>query len=290
MVFSAVNIVLDLVFVLMLDMGPGGVGAATSIADWTAFAVGIGFLLQTIARQGGWAEGALNRAELMAAGPVRELFHVNVNLMIRTWSMVIGFTWFANAGARQGTAALAGNHVLLQVITLWAFVLDAFAFIAETEVGRAIGRGSRQALRRAVRLTGEPMFAAGAVFAVLTVTLGPDALDALIADEAAREAAMAYLPWCAAVPFLGAGAWLMDGVFIGATSGRIMRNAGIASLLVYLAADFMLAPGFGNDGVWAAFIIYYLARAGALASAWPVLEKRLQSMPTASETDANPSA
>ncbi|WP_300544467.1 MATE family efflux transporter [Maricaulis sp.] len=289
-VFSAVNIGLDLWFVLGLGYGPGGVGAATAIAEWVGLAAGLGLAAHALARQGGWAGGVLDRVRLTDPRALAEMFQVNLNLMIRTWSLVIGFTWFANAGARQGTAPLAGNHVLLQIISLWAFVLDAFAFVAETEAGRAFGRRSLPALRKAVRLTGEPMFAAGAIFAVLTFFLGADVLSLVIEDEAALEAAITYLPWCAVVPFLGAGAWLLDGVFIGTTSGKILRNAGLAAVAVYLAADAILAPAFANHGVWAAFLIFYIARGAALAAAYPALERRLQPVPTASETDANPSA
>ena len=288
-VFSGVNIVLDFWFVLGLGMGPGGVGAATAIAEWTAALVAIGFALHAIRAQTGWAEHVLNRAKLLDRQALAEMFQVNLNLMIRTWSMVIGFTWFANAGARQGTSALAGNHVLLQIITLWAFVLDAFAFVAETEAGRAFGRKSKDALRRAIRMTGEPMFMAGAAFAVLTFFFGEAALTLVIEDEAARQAAITYLPWCAIIPLLGAGAWLLDGVFIGTTSGKILRNAGLAAVAVYLIADFVLAPAYGNHGVWAAFLIFYVARGATLAVAYPALERRLYSAPTASDTDAKPS-
>ncbi|MBO6796259.1 MATE family efflux transporter [Maricaulis sp.] len=288
-VFSGVNILLDFWFVLGLGMGPGGVGAATAIAEWTAALVAIGFALHAIRAQKGWADHVLDRAKLLDTRALAEMFDVNLNLMIRTWSLVIGFTWFANAGARQGTSALAGNHVLLQIITLWAFVLDAFAFVAETEAGRAFGRKSKEALRRAIRMTGEPMFMAGAVFAVLTFFFGELALTLVIEDEAARQAAITYLPWCAVIPLLGAGAWLLDGVFIGTTSGKILRNAGVAAVLVYLAADFVLAPAYGNHGVWAAFLVFYVARGATLAAAYPALERRLYSAPTASETDANPS-
>ena len=288
--FSLVNIALDLWFVLGLGYGPGGVGAATAIAEWVGLL--LGFVLASVALkgQGGLAGGVLDRARLLEPRALAEMFQVNLNLMIRTWTLVIGFTWFANAGARQGTAPLAGNHVLLQVISLWAFVLDAFAFVAETEAGRAFGRRSLDGLRRAVRLSGEPMFAAGAVFAVLTFLFGADVLAAVIDDEAALEAAVTYLPWCAVVPFLGAGAWLMDGVFIGTTSGKILRNAGIAAVAIYLAADALLSPLFANHGVWAAFLIFYIARGAALGVAYPALERRLQSTPTASETEAKPSA
>ncbi|MEA1942338.1 MAG: MATE family efflux transporter [Pseudomonadota bacterium] len=289
-VFSATNIVLDLWFVLGLGHGPGGVGAATAIAEWVGLAVGLVFVAHALRQQGGWASGALEKSRLIEPKAVGEMFHVNFNLMIRTWTLVVGFTWFANAGARQGTAPLAGNHVLLQIISLWAFVLDAFAFVAEAEAGRAFGRRSLPGLRKALRLTGEPMFAAGAVFAVATFFFGTDALALVIEDEATLAAATTYLPWCAVVPFLGAGAWLMDGIFIGTTSGKVLRNAGIAAVAVYLAADAVLAPLFGNHGVWAAFLIFYVARGVALGIAYPGLERRLQPAPTASETDANPSA
>ncbi len=289
-IFSAVNIGLDIWFVLGLGYGPAGVGAATAIAEWSALLVGLLLVWRIIRRQGGLAPAALDRARLMDPAALRELFDVNFNLMIRTWTLVIGFTWFANAGARQGTAALAGNHVLLQVITLWAFVLDAFAFVAETEAGRAYGRRSISALRRAVRITAEPTLVSGLVFAVLTFLFGAAALSLVIEDPQALEAAITYLPWCAIVPLLGAPAWLLDGVFIGTTSGKILRNAGIAAVSVYLLADYLLAPAFGNHGVWAAFLVFYIARAGSLAVYYPALERRLQDAPTASEIDEKPSA
>lgn len=133
------------------------------------------------------------------------------------------------------------------------------------------------------------MFMAGAAFAVLTFFFGEAALTLVIEDEAARQAAITYLPWCAIIPLLGAGAWLLDGVFIGTTSGKILRNAGLAAVAVYLIADFVLAPAYGNHGVWAAFLIFYVARGATLAVAYPALERRLYSAPTASDTDAKPS-
>ncbi len=274
-VFSLVNILLDLWFVLGLGYGPGGVGAATAIAEWMGLLAGLGFVVFFIRSGGGWAEGVLHRHALVNAGALRRLFDVNANLLIRTWCLLVGFTWFTNAGARQGAAALAGNHVLLQVVTLWAFVLDAFAFVSEAEAGRAVGSRSAVDLRRALRLTAEPALVSGALFALLTLLAGPAVLSALVADPAARGAALTFLPYCATVPFLGASAWILDGIFIGATHGKVLRNTGIAAVAIYLTADAILAPRLGNHGVWLAFLVFYLARAGSLAVCYPSLERRL---------------
>lgn len=274
-VISAVNIGLDLWFVLGLGYGPGGVGAATAIAEGCGLIVAIGLLWRILSRRGGLLPGIFGRAALLDPGAIRRMVDINLNLMLRTWVMIIGFTWFANAGARQGTVALAGNHVLLQVITIWAFVLDAFAFIAEAESGRAVGRKSVSHMRRTLRLTTELALATGVLLGLLTWIFGPVILTAVIGDPDARAAAITFLPYCAAVPLLGAMAWIFDGIFIGATKGAMLRNASIAAVVVYLAADFILTPPLGNHGVWLAFLVYYLARAGALAAYYPALERRL---------------
>jgi MATE family multidrug resistance protein len=274
-IFSVINIVLDLWFVLGLHLGPAGVGTATAIADWLSFAAGLVFVARVVRARGGWVEGALRPSALLDIAAMRRLFDVNINLMVRTWALILGFTWFVNAGAKQGVAPLAGNQILLQIISIWAFVLDAFAFVAEVEAGRAFGRKSLADFRRACLLTAEPAMIAGALFAALTFVFGPAVLTLLIADQAARDAAIAYLPYAAVVPVLGAPAWILDGIFIGATRGAMLRNAGIASVLVYVAVDFVLAPRFGNTGVWVAFLVFYAARAAALGAYLPTLAARI---------------
>jgi MATE family multidrug resistance protein len=274
-VFSATNIVLDLIFVLGLGFGPAGVGAATAIGDWMGLIAGIWFVRRSIRADGGWVPAVWRRDELLNGQAMRKLFDVNINLMIRTWMLILGFTYFVKAGARQGTVALAGNHILLQIITLWAFVLDAFAFVAEAETGRAYGRRSISALRRAFRFTMEQALIGGVIFASLTYFLGELALSALIADEAARVAALAFLPYCAMVPFLGAPAWVLDGVFVGTTNGAMHRNANIISVIAYISVDLLLAPRLGNHGVWMAFLAYFVARTVAMGAYYPKLEARI---------------
>ncbi|CAN5306721.1 MATE family efflux transporter [soil metagenome] len=273
--FSLDNIGLELWFVLGLHMGPVGVGVATAIADWTALVVALAVVARAIRARGGWAPAAFDRRALFDAAAMGRLLDVNLNLMVRTWFLILGFTWFVNASAGQGAATLADNQVLLQVIAIWAFVLDAFAYVAEAEAGKAFGAKSLPDLRHAVRLTGELALACGAAFAVLTFAFGGAALTALVADAATRDAAIAFLPFCAVVPVLGVPAWILDGVFIGTTRGAMLRNASIASVTVYVVADLLLAPPLGNFGVWTAFLCFYVARAAALGFYYPQLEARM---------------
>ncbi len=264
-VMNVVNAGLDWAFVALLDWGPAGIGAGTAIAEWAALAFGLYCV------RAGLAPGAriFDRARLAA------LFNANRDIMIRTLAMLFMFAWFVNSGARQGTAILAGNQVLLQFIAVSAFVLDAFAFVAEKEAGAAYGARDRARLIRAMRITSEIAIVCGALFSLLFWLGGGPVIHAFIADPAARDAALAYLPWCAAVPLIGVAAWQMDGLFLGTTQGEAVRNAGLLAMIAYLATDLLLAPPFGNAGVWTAFLIGYAYRAGALALYWPRLMGRL---------------
>lgn len=273
---AAVNVALDVWFVLRLGMGPRGVGAATAIAEWCAAAVALAFVLREIAQRGGWRAETFLWSRLSDLAALSRLFAVSASLFVRSGAMVFGFAWFQNAGARMGDVVIAADQVLLQFISFWAFVLDSFAFTAEAEVGAAIGRRSRADFRRAVRITSELALACGLAFAAITLLAGPAIIGAVVQDEAVAAQAMRLLPWCAAVPAIGVAAWQCDGIFIGATRTRTMAVAALAAAGLYILCDLMLRPAFGVHGLWAAFLLYYVFRAGTLAVAYPALERSLR--------------
>ena len=273
---ALVNAVLDVWFVLELGWGPSGVAAGTSIAEWLALGLGVWLLLRHIKKTGGFNPALMRPSRIFHLTPFLHLLAVNRDLFIRSFCMIIGFTWFINSGARQGDAILAGNQILLQFITVWAFVLDAFAYTAEAETGRAFGRRSAPDLHRAVRFTSEFACFCALSCAAITWVFGPPLLQMMIRDPLALQAAITYLPWCALVPVVGVAAWQLDGIFVGASKSAAMRNSAIASVVIYLSADYWLAPAFGNTGVWAAFLVYYLARSATLALAWPGLKRGIE--------------
>ncbi len=267
-VMNAVNIVLDIWFVAGLDWGPAGIGAGTAIAEWAA--LGVGLVLVSGAFRG--AGRLLERDKLMA------LFSANTGIMIRTVALVGSFAWFVRSGTLIGTAETAGNEVLLQFITVSAFVLDAFAFVAEKEAGEAYGAQDPSRLGRAVRLTTEFSVLFGLAFALIYLFAGGPVLTAIIADEEARAVALAYLPYCAAVPVLGIAAWQLDGIFLGTTQSRDIAIAGVVAAALYVGTDLLLRP-LGNQGVWIALLLMYVFRALCLGAFLPGLIKRLRQPP-----------
>ncbi len=259
---NAANIALDLWFVWHLDMGARGVGLGTALAEWVALLLGL-VVVARIAGRGamtGFFEGAA----------WKRLFAVNADIMVRTVALLVLFLWLANAGARLGPVQLAANHVLIQLVGIFAFVLDGFAFTAESRVGIAVGRRSHAELRRAIRLTGEFSLGFGLIATLVAIAFGGALIDLLTTNEAVRAAARDVLPLAAIAATVGVPAWLLDGVFIGATQGRALRNAAILATLLYIGTDLLLRP-LGATGLWLALLASYFYRAMTLGIYLPRL-------------------
>lgn len=265
---NGLNIALDLWFVLGLGWGVQGVALATLIAEVTSAGLGL-YLCRDAFALPAWRDWprVLDRVRLV------HMAKVNTDIMIRSvllLSMVVGFAFY---GAGFGDVDLAANQILMLFISISAFALDGFAFAAEAIVGAALGAGSRGALRRGALLASfwgvVSMIAMSAFFALA----GGLVIDLMTTAEPVRAAARVYLPWMVAAPLVGVAAWMLDGVFIGATRTKDMRNMMVISTVIYFAATEALIPLFGNHGLWAALLIGYAVRGITLGLKYPALER-----------------
>ncbi len=260
-IMNGTNAALDIWFVAGLDLGPAGIGAGTAIAEWVAVFAGLVIVRAGLKR----GDGLFDRAKLIA------LFNANRDILIRTMALLFAFAWFVNSGASMGTATLAGNEVLLQFISVSAFILDGYAFVAEKEIGEAYGARRKDRLDRAMRLTTELALVSGVLISLAYYFGGGWLISSFVSDAEARAAALAFLPYCAIVPLIGVPCWQLDGFFLGATRGKALRNAAVITTLLYVASDLALSSIYANTGVWIAFLLMYVYRAGALAVYLPGL-------------------
>jgi len=191
--------------------------------------------------------------------------------MIRTLFLLLGMGWFANQGAIFGDRILAANHVLLQLINLSAYLLDGYAHATEILVGRAVGARTRDAFDRAVRLSTQMAALSAVGLAALVLIGGPWAVSLLTDLDPVRDTARTFLPWTALYISLSFAAFQLDGIFIGATGTAAMRNASVASCLLFIGTSIVLVPGLANLGLWIAFVLFVIYRAIALGLAYPEL-------------------
>ena len=250
------NIVLDLVFVIVLGMKVDGVALASVIAEYSGLAGGAAFAVSWLRRH----PGRWPLQEFINIAAYRAFLSVNANLFIRTIALVFTIGFVTAQGARLGGVILAANAVLMNFQNLTSFGLDGIAHAAEALVGKAVGENRRDALREAVRLTLRWSLFFSAGFAVAYLVAGTTIIRVLTDLPDVREAAVRYLPWMIVSPLISVWCFLYDGVYVGATRAREMRNIMLVStLVVFLPAWYLLQP-LGNHGLWLAFLLFMASR------------------------------
>ncbi len=264
---NGLNIALDLWFVLGLGWGVEGVAIATVVAEISGAAMGL-WLCRDAMTHPAWrlAERIFDRERLI------HMAQVNIDIMIRSvllLSIIVSFTFF---GSSFGDLTLAANQILMQFVEITAYGLDGFAFAAEAIVGQALGAKSQTTLRRASLLTSWWGLIMAGLLALIFALSGGGIIDTMTTALDVRVEARNYLPWMIATPLLGLPAWMLDGIFIGATRTRDMRNMMLVSIIIYLVAVAIFMPTFGNHGLWMALCVSYLARGGTLLWKYPALE------------------
>ncbi|ART99854.1 MATE family efflux transporter [Yoonia vestfoldensis] len=267
LLMNGLNIGLDLVFVLGFDWGVAGVAWATFIAVWAGLVLGLWYCRDAFAGVA-WRTAA----RVFDLIRLRRMAVVNSDIMIRSVLVQAIFVSFLFYGAGFGDVPLAANQILVQFLHLTAYALDGFAFAAEALVGKAAGARARGLLRRAAILTSLWGLGACAVMAVCFALFGGIMIDIMTTAAEVRAAARLYLPYVIVVPLAGVAAWMLDGIFIGATRTADMRNMMIVSAAVYFTSVIPLMALFGNHGLWLGMLISFVVRGVTLGLKYPALE------------------
>src|SRR5262245_5320923 len=263
---NLVNMALTALLVLVFDFGIAGAALGAVVAETAGFAAGLAAVAYVARDAGGGfaASGIFDRARLV------RLFAINRDIMIRTAALITAFFFFTAQGARSGDTLLAANAVLHNFTLIGSFFLDGFATAAEQLCGRATGGHNRAAFDRAVRLVLAWGFAFGAGTTAVFVAGGAPLIDLMTVSPEVRAAARQFLLFAAFAPTAGVLAYAYDGIYIGATWARDMRNLMLAALAIYFATWWISQP-LGNDGLWLALLTFLLARGALQAARYPAL-------------------
>ena len=271
LVMNGLNIGLDLWFVLGLDYGIEGVAFATVIAELIGFALAIWLCRSAI-----FGQFQVIKDRLLAAAPLRHMFNVNSDILVRTLCLQVIFVSFTMLGSGLGDVSLAANQVLLQFLYITAYALDGFAFAAEALVGQALGAKNKALLRRSAILCSKWGGISVILLSLSFAIWGGTFIDLMAKDTAVQIEARHYLIYMILAPSLGIASWMLDGIFIGATQTRDMRNMMILSMGIYLVSVAILLPSLGNHGLWISMLISFVARGVTLGLRYPRIEQRAE--------------
>lgn len=264
---TILNIILDYWFVVGLNRGADGVALGTLIAECSGFIGGV-ICVAYILKKNGGLKIHWNISALIEPTKLKRTLSVNRDIFIRTALLAFSFAWFTQRGGSFGDVTLAANQVLLQMFLFTGLALDGTAIAAETLIGRAMGNTDKHKGRAlfdaAILATSIPALIAALAFVILYASAGKDIIALLTPPGDIRNAAITYLPWVTLSPLMVLIAFQLDGIFIGATRSREMRDGMIISTAIFIPASLLLAAQLQNHGLWLAFSFYFLLRGATL--------------------------
>ncbi|WP_313683597.1 MATE family efflux transporter DinF [Pantoea sp.] len=260
---NLVNILLDLLFVLGLHWGVAGAAAATALAEYVTLGVGLLMVARVLKLRG--IDFTLLKASWR--GGAARLFRLNRDIMLRSFLLQICFASLTIFGARIGPDVVAVNAVLLMFLTFTAYALDGFAYAVEACSGEAVGAKDRSQLLLVWHAACRQAGLVALLFAMMYALCGVQIVGLLTSLDELREAADRYLVWQVVMPLVGVWCYLLDGMFIGATRGREMRNSMALAALGY-GLSLLTLPWLGNHGLWLAVTVFLALRGLTLWLVW----------------------
>ena len=253
---NLVNIGLSFFFIIGLGMGVEGVAWSTVIAQYGGVALGIWFLINKYKSY----VSAFNQAIYRDMGAIKRFFSINRDLFIRTLGLTMAFAFFYSQSSAAGTTILALNVILLQFVNWMSYGIDGFAFAAESMVGKYKGANSKPGVNQTIRLSMIWGFGLAVLFSLGYALFSTPLIQIFTLDDLILQESKSYLIYMILFPVAGFLCYIWDGIYIGLTASKTMRNAMIFSFIIFLASYYLIATEYGNHGLWIALLVFLLGR------------------------------
>ncbi|MBR4336995.1 MAG: MATE family efflux transporter [Bacteroidaceae bacterium] len=266
---NVVNMAASFALAVWTPLGALGVAWGTLIGQYT------GLLVAAILLQRKLKKGIFGVQELpllpsaLRWSKLRRLFVLNGNLFIRALCFMVVYVGFTSLTSRYGDGPLAVGSIMMKLFMLFSYFIDGFAYAAEALTGRFVGARDSLNLRRSNRILFIWTLAIGAVFTLLYALTGEGMVRLMTSDASVIAGSHPFLPWLVAMPLVSCLAFLWDGIFIGATAARPLRNSMIGAAVGFVAAAIALQPFWGIQAVYVAYFVHLVVRVVWLTAAWP---------------------
>ena len=256
--FSITNIVLSLLFVLYFDLDVRGVALGTVISSTLTAII---FLSYTFFELQKFTSIKINVAKIFNLKKIQKLFSINFDIFIRSALLTFAFIFFTYLGNTIGEDVVAANTILLNLIMLSAFILDAYAFSTEGIVGYSIGSKNKTLLTNVIK-NSFILSASTGLFISLIFLVGKNNFISIMTDlPDIKNLSFSYSYWVVIIPFISSFCFQFDGIFIGASQTKELRNAMIVSVSIYIVCALFLISSFGNSGLWISLCLFFVLRA-----------------------------
>jgi MATE family multidrug resistance protein len=257
-VLSVLNIVFSSILVLSYNLNVFGVALGTMGASYITIVIFTIFTYIFIIKN----FKIIPRFEkLIVKSKLLKLFNINFDIFIRTLFLTFSFLWVTYLGSKLGEDYLAVNTILIQFIILAAFFLDAYAFSTEGIVGFTVGRRNKKSFLSVVKNSIQLSFFTALIISVLYLIFFKEIINIITDIEVLRFISYKHFIWIIIIPPFASFCYQLDGIFIGASQTKEIRNAMIVSVLSFIALSIYLTRYFGNHGLWFSLLLFMILRA-----------------------------
>ena len=256
--FSITNIIFSLFFVLYFNMNVEGVAYGTLVASTVTTIIFVFYTFHYLSKM---TSLEINVRDVFNVNKIQSIFNINFNIFIRTILLTFSFLYFTYLGNSISEDVVAANTILLNLTMLSAFILDAYAFSTEGVVGYSIGAKDKKLLKSVIK-NSFILSATSSLIICVIFLIGKNSFIEMMTDiPDIREISFAYSNWVVIIPFISSFCFQFDGIFVGASQTKELRNAMIISVGIYVLSSFYLLANFGNTGLWISLCIFFIARA-----------------------------
>ena len=259
--FSILNIILSIIFVSTFDLNIKGVAYGTL---FSALFISISFLIYTFLYLNRISKLKIKFDELIDLKKIKNIFNININIFIRTILLTFSFLWFTYLGSQIGEDYIAANAILINLVFLSAFILDAYAFSTEGMVGYSLGKKDITLFKKIVQNSFILSSITGLIISIIYFLINNFVINLMSNIEEIRNLSSSYVVWLIIMPLISSFCFQFDGIFIGVSQTKELRNAMIFSVFSYLVISIFLTGLMGNTGVWISLCIFMILRALSL--------------------------
>ena len=259
--FSILNIVLSVILVTKFDLNIKGVAYGTL---FSALVTSVIFLTYTFYYLKKFTTIELNITKLLDFKKIKKIFNINFNIFIRTILLTFSFLWFTYLGTQIGENYVAANAILINLVFLSAFILDAYAFSTEGMVGYSLGKKDLKLFKTIVKNSFILSSLTGLFISIIYFFINQYVINLMSDIEEIRKLSSSYVIWLILIPFIASFCYQFDGIFIGTSQTKELRNAMIFSVFCYLLISIILTNYLSNTGVWISLCLFMILRAFSL--------------------------
>jgi len=255
--FSILNIFLSIILVAKFDLNIRGVAYGTL---FSALVTSLIFLIYTFNYLNKFTTIEINLSKLLNLEKMKKIFNINFDILIRTILLTFSFLWFTYLGAQIGEDYVGANAILINLVFLSAFILDAYAFSTEGMIGYSLGKKDLQLFKSIIKNSFILSSLTGFFISIIYFFINESVINLMSDIEEIRKLSLSYVIWLILLPFIASFCYQFDGIFIGSSQTKELRNAMIFSVSCYLLISIVLTKYLFNTGIWISLCLFMIIR------------------------------